>query len=276
MGKGRTKMRSLQRNHCPNMSGREAMSPSLQTIANKAKRDKHHRFQNLFGLLNGSFLLSCWKYIRRDAATGVDRVTAEKYGRHLAAHVNSLVERLKQGCYRVKLVLRRWIPKGKTKRRPLGLPSIEDKLLQTAVALILRSIYEADFLQSSHGYRPNRGARQAALELKRTLQFGRYRYIVEADIESFFDTVDHDWLMRMLKQRIDDQPFLRLIQKWLKAGILEEDATVVHPVTGTPQGGIVSPILSNIYLHYTLDLWFEHVVKKHCRGAAYICQYADD
>lgn len=227
-------------------------------------------------MLNENFLQESWKLVRKDAATGVDRVTAKEYGEHLTTHVRDLIERLKKGSYRAKLVLRKWIPKGKDKLRPLGLPALEDKLLQTAVALILQAIYEEDFLACSHGYRPNRGARQAAVLLQEELQFGRYRYVVEADIKGFFDHIDHDWMIRMLEQRVDDKPFLRLIKKWLKAGILETDGKVMHPITGTPQGGIVSPVLANVYLHYVLDLWFEKVVRKQCRGKAYLCRYADD
>jgi group II intron reverse transcriptase/maturase len=252
------------------------MQTSLQGIANKARREKQYRFCNLSGMLTESYLQYCWKYIRQDAATGVDRVTAAAYGRDFSSNVSKLLERLRKGSYRAKLVLRRWIPKGKDKLRPLGLPALEDKLLQLAVAFILRAIFEEDFLECSHGYRPKRGARQAALELKEAFQFGRYRYVVEADIRGFFDNINHDWMIRMLAQRIADKRFLRLIKKWLKAGILEKDGKVTHPVTGTPQGGIVSPVLANVYLHYALDLWFEKVVKKQCRGMAHLCRYADD
>lgn len=252
------------------------MQTSLQGIANKARREKKYRFRNLSGMLTESYLQYCWKYIRRDAATGVDRVTAAEYGRDFSSNVSKLLERLRKGSYRAKLVLRKWIPKGKDKLRPLGLPALEDKLLQLAVAFILRAIFEGDFLDCSHGYRPNRGARQAALELKDAFQLGRYRYVVEADITGFFDNINHDWMIRMLEQRIADKRFLRLIKKWLKAGILEKDGKVLHPVTGTPQGGVVSPVLANVYLHYALDLWFEKVVKKHCRGMAHLCRYADD
>lgn len=252
------------------------MPTSLQGIANKARRDKRHRFQDLAGMLTEGYFKSCWQYLRKDAASGVDRVTAAEYGQHFTTNVRALIERLKSGGYRAKLVLRKWIPKGNGKLRPLGLPALEDKLLQIAVSLILRAIYEADFLPCSYGYRPNIGARDAVKALTHELQFGRYGYVVEADIKGFFDNLDHQWMIRMLEHRIDDKRFLRLIKKWLKAGILEKDGKVLHPVTGTPQGGIVSPILANVYLHYALDLWFEKVVKQHCKGAAYLIRYADD
>jgi group II intron reverse transcriptase/maturase len=138
------------------------------------------------------------------------------------------------------------------------------------------AIYEQDFIEGSHGYRPGRGAREAVGEMAFNLQYGSYRYIVEADIKGFFDNIAHDWLLRMLEERIDDNAFLKLIQKWLKAGVLDTDGQVIHPETGTPQGGIISPVLANVYLHYALDLWFEKVVKKHSEGSAFICRYADD
>ena len=140
----------------------------------------------------------------------------------------------------------------------------------------MEAIYEQDFLKCSCGYRPGVSARDAVHDLTVKLQFGPYRYVVEADIKSFFDHVDHEWMVRMLQERVDDRVFVRLIKKWLKAGVLEEDGQVIHPAAGTPQGGIISPILANICLHYVLDLWFQEVVKKRCRGEACLIRYADD
>ena len=252
------------------------MQTSLQGIAKRAKEQKKHRFQDLYRMLDEEFLLESWRDIRKDAAFGVDRVSAEEYEQNLGENIRDLVERLKRGRYRAKLVRRKYIPKGDGKMRPLGIPATEDKLLQVAVKRILETIYEQDFQRCSYGYRPGVGALDAVDKLTVKLQFGRYNFVVEADIKSFFDNVDHEWMTRMLKERIDDGPFLRLITKWLKAGILEPDGEVIHPVTGTPQGGIVSPILANVYLHYVLDLWFQKVVKKHCRGEACLIRYADD
>jgi retron-type reverse transcriptase len=152
--------------------------------------------------------------------------------------------------------------------RPLGIPAIADKVLQMGVTKILEEIYEQDFLGSSYGYRPTVGALDAVRDLSAALRSGCYHFLVEADIRSFFDRIDHERLIDLLKRRIDDEPFLRLIRKWLKAGILERDGQVIHPEMGSPRGGIISPMLANIYLHYALDVWFEETVKAHCRGAA--------
>ena len=166
--------------------------------------------------------------------------------------------------------------KAKAHTAHLGLPALEDTLVQSAVARILGAIFAADFLPSSSGYRPQKSAREAVKALRHTLQCGPYASVVEADIRGFFDNMDHQWMRRMLAQRIDDAPFLRRIAQWLQAGILEEEGKVLHPATGTPQGGIVSPILANGYVHYALDLWCEHVVKKHSKGAVSLYRYADD
>lgn len=252
------------------------MQTSLWAIANKARKNKKYRFGNLYTMLNEVNLLYCWKFVNKKAAPGVDKVTAQEYELNLPEHISRLVERLKRKCYRAKLVLRKWIPKGKDKKRPLGLPVMEDKLLQTCVARILEAIFDVDFYTFSFGYRKHRSPRQAALTLKEKIQFGRFRWIVEADIKGFFNNIDHELLIKMLEQRIKDNAFLRLINKWLKAGILEEDGKILHPIVGTPQGGVVSSLLANIYLHYALDMWFEKVIKKQCRGMVYFCRFADD
>jgi len=253
------------------------MQTSLQGIAKKAKEQKEHRFGNLFEMLNEEYLRDCWRYIHKDAAYGVDRVSAGEYERNLDENIRQLVERLKRGSYRARLVRRQYIPKGDGKKmRPLGIPVVEDKLLQVAVKRILEAIYEEDFLRCSYGYRLGIGALDAVDKLTIKLQFGRYNWLVEADIRAYFDSVNHDWMVRMLQERIDDRALLRLIKKWLKAGILDTDGKVIHPATGTPQGGIVSPVLANVYLHYVLDLWFHKVVRKYCRGEACLIRFADD
>ena len=251
------------------------MQTSLQRIAEKSALQKEHRFQNLMILLTAGFLHWCWRKLNKKSAPGVDRVTAWQYKENLEGNIAKLAESVKGGWYRAKLVLRRFISKGGGRLRPLGIPATSDKLLQRAVTMILEAIYESIFLTCSFGYRPHIGALDAIKELSYQLQFRGYNYVVEADIRSFFDNINHDLLMEMLSKKINDKPFLRLIRKWLKAGVLEE-GKVINPVTGTPQGGIISPILANIYLHYVLDEWFEEVVKAYCRGDVYLCRYADD
>ena len=252
------------------------MQTSLLGIANKAKSEKQYRFRNLYRELNEELLIDSWRLLRKDAALGVDRVSAAEYETNLAENVHQLVERLKRKSYRAKLVRRQYIPKGNGGRRPLGIPATEDKLLQLAVKRLLEAIYEQDFLPCSWGYRPQLGARAAVEELDRKLQFGGYHQVVEADIRGFFDNLSHEWLMRMLAERIEDEPLLRLIKKWLNAGVLDTDGKVLRPESGTPQGGIISPVLANVYLHYALDLWFERVFQRSCRGAAFLHRYADD
>ena len=252
------------------------MQTSLQGIAKKAKLNKKHRFRDLYRLLNEENLQDSWRYLNNKAASGVDKISMKEFEANLLTNIQGLVTSLKEKRYRAKLVRRVNIPKEKGKYRSLGIPTIGDKLIQKAVARILEAIYEQDFLICSYGYRPTIGAKDAVKDLSTTLARGRYGYILDADLQGFFDHINHQWLLKMLEERIDDKPFIHLIAKWLKAGILSTDGKVLHPVTGTPQGGIVSPILANIYLHYVLDLWFEKKVKPNCRGEAYLCRYADD
>jgi RNA-directed DNA polymerase len=250
---------------------------SLRGIANKARHDKAHRFGNLYGELNEALLKEAWRRLNKSAASGIDRVTARDDEQELDANIKDLVERLKGKRYRAKEVRRHYIPKADGKKqRPLGIPVVEDKLLQAGVAMILEAIYEPDFLPVSFGYRPGVGARDAVQALGFNLQYGRFGYVVEADIAGFFTHLDHDMLKGMLRERIADESFVGLIGQWLKAGVLEPDGSVVPPEAGTPQGGVVSPILANIYLHHGLDRWFEEIVKPHCRGKAMLIRYADD
>ena len=249
---------------------------SLQAIAKKAGEQPGYRFRNLFGLLNEEMLRDSWQSIRKDAASGVDRESAKEYEQNLDENIHLLVEDLKRKRYRAKNVLRRYIPKGNGKLRPLGIPATQDKLLQLAAKRILEAIFEQDFLRCSYGYRPGVGALDAVDKLTVKLQFGRYNYVVEADIKGYFDTISHEWLLKMLAERVDDKAFLWLIEKWLKAGVLDTDGKVLHPITGTPQGGIISPILANVYLHFVLDLWFQKVVIPRCSGEACLIRYADD
>jgi RNA-directed DNA polymerase len=276
-GKDVTEVHSPHRTLLPDTVGSDHQKPtSLRGRANKAKVDKHHRFRDLYRCLDTELLLDCWHDLNKDAASGVDNVTAEAYGANLQANIEALAQRLKTKRYRTKLVRRCYIPKENGAQRPLGIPALEDKLVQLACAKLLTAIYEQDFLDCSYGYRPGRGALDAVRDLTFDLQYGRYGYLVEADIQGFFNHMDQAGLLAMLRERIDDRAFLHLIRKWLKAGILETDGQVIHPETGTPQGGTGSPVLANVSLHYVLDEWFDKVVKAHCRGEALLCRYADD
>jgi group II intron reverse transcriptase/maturase len=248
----------------------------LRAIAEKAYHNKHHRFGDLYRRLNRDVLRLSFFRLRKDAASGVDGVTFQEYERNLENNLADLEERLKRKAYRARLVRRKYIPKGNGKLRPLGIPVLEDKLLQMAVTQILLAIYEMDFLPCSYGYRPGVSAHDAIRDLSKELQFGGYHFVVEADIKGFFDNIQWEWLERMLEQRISDGAILNLIRKWLRAGILEEDGRIIHPQTGTPQGGVISPVLANIYLHYALDLWFERVVRPQQQGRCRMIRYADD
>jgi len=213
--------------------------------------------------------------LNKEAAAGSDKVSWAEYGRNLRENLLDLEERLKQKRYRAKFVRRVLIPKGKDKYRPLSIPAIEDKIVQYVVREILEVLFEPLFRDSSYAYRPNRCARQAAETLREELRY-KCQWVVECDIRSYFDTIDHDWLVKMLETRINDRALIRLIRKWLRAGILHPDGAIEHPEKGTAQGSIVSPVLSNIYLHYVLDLWFEQKVKSQCTGKAILIRYADD
>jgi len=276
-GKDLTEVRTAQREFVPDTVGLELHGQtSLCGIATRAKTCKDHRFQDLYRMLDAGLLPQCWDEINKDSAGGVDEVTAADYGQALMENVQDLAGRLKAKRYCTKWVRRVYIPKDNGKERPLGIPALEDKLVQMACAKLLGAIYEQDFLPVSYGYRPERGAKDAVLDLGFNLQYGRFGYVVEADIKGFFDHLDHRRLLELLSLRIDDRPFLDLIHQWLKAGILDTDGKILHPENGTPQGGSISPILANIYLHYALDRWFENVVRPGCRGQAILVRYADD
>lgn len=248
----------------------------LRAIAEKALKDKHHRFGDLYRWLNRDVLRLCFFQLRKDAASGVDGVTYQDYEKNLEANLENLEGRLRRKAYRTRLVRRKYIPKGNGKTRPLGIPALEDKLVQTAVTQILVAIYEMDFLPCSYGYRVGLNAHDAIKALTQELQWGRHNFVYEADIKGYFENIRWEWLEKMLQQRISDGALLNLIRKWLRAGILEEDGRVVHPLTGTPQGGIISPVLANVYLHYALDLWFERIVRPQQKGQGRLIRYADD
>lgn len=249
---------------------------SLRAIASKAKADAKHRFGGLYSLLNKSNLRAAYYGLNPKAVAGVDEVGYAEFGKDLDAHVEKLTEDLKGKRYHAKLIRRTYIPKGPNTTRPLGILSMSDKLPQRVAASILEAIYEQDFYDFSNAYRPNRDQRGAVRMLRDSILNNRCAWVVEIDVKSFYDTLDHDLMLQMVEQRVSDRAFLRLIGKWLRAGIMKEDGTVEHPATGTPQGGIVSCVLANIYLHNALDSWFMEKFKPSCHGDAVLHRYADD
>jgi len=253
-----------------------SVETKLQRIADKASKDKGCVFTSLFHLMNKELLLGCFVMLKDTASSGIDNVTKEAYGNDLDANLEDLVKRLHQMSYRPQPVLRVYIPKpGSKKRRPLGIPALEDKLVQAGLVKILQSIYEQDFIDDSYGFIRGRGCHDALRALSQTVEHEPINYIVEADIKGFFDNVDGDQLMAFLAHRIADKRVLRTIKRFLKAGI-QEDGQYKAGEKGTPQGGVISPLLANIYLHYTLDIWFEKRVKRNGRGYARLIRYADD
>jgi len=256
--------------------GGNQMETELVRIAKMAREKPKERFTTLIHHINQESLMGCHQEISGRKASGIDQVTRREYGENLADNVANLVERMKRQAYKPQPVRRVYIPKeGSKKMRPLGIPSYEDKLVQKGVAKILNAIYEQDFLDCSFGFRPGRGCHDALKVLNHIIEKKKTNYIVDADIRGFFDNVDHEWLMKFLELRIADPNLLRLIKRFLKAGVMEAGIIYDTP-QGTPQGGIISPILANVYLHYALDLWFEKVVKKQSQGEAYMVRYADD
>jgi group II intron reverse transcriptase/maturase len=254
----------------------ESVTTKLQRIAFKASKDKRCQFTSLFHLMNKPLLLECFARLKGKAASGIDNITKEQYAINLDVNLDNLVKRLHNMSYKPLPVLRVYIPKpGNNKRRPLGIPALEDKLVQGGLVKLLQSVYEQDFINDSYGFRPGRGCHDALKALGLTVEGQPVHHIVEADIKGFFDNVDQEQLMTFLGHRIGDQRVLRYIKRFLKAGI-QEDGQHKASERGVPQGGSISPILANIYLHYTLDLWFEKRVKRECRGYARLIRYADD
>ena len=256
--------------------GGDTVATKLRRIARKARSEPRFRFTSLYHLVNKELLRGCFERLRKDAAAGIDRVTKAEYAEGLEGRLDDLVERLRRMAYRPQAVRRRYIPKpGSTKQRPLGIPTLQDKLVQSALAEILKQVYEGDFIEDSYGFRPGRNCHDALRALSRTVERGNTHWVVEADIKGFFDHVDHHWMVAFLAHRIGDKRVLRLIKRFLKAGVVEE-GDLQASEEGTPQGGVISPLLANVYLHYALDLWFERRFRKRCTGAARLIRYADD
>jgi len=254
----------------------EPVETKLHRIAEKARKEPQFKFTSLYHLMNDELLRECFKRLRKDAAAGIDKMTREQYAENLDANLTDLTARLHMMAYRPQPVRRKYIPKpGSDKQRPLGIPCLEDKLVQAGLVRILEAVYEQDFIGDSYGFRPKRSCHQALRALSGAVENGPVNHIVEADIKGFFDNVKQDWLMKFLEHRIGDKRIQRMVKRFLKAGV-SEDGMVTVSDEGTPQGGVISPLLANIYLHYVLDLWFEKVYRKNCTGYARIIRYADD
>lgn len=247
----------------------------LTLIFVRAKREPEYQFTSLAHLLNEGFLAGCYRRLGRNKAPGIDEVSWKEYGRNLEANLKNLVEKQKRKQYRPLPARRVYIPKGDGQTRALGIPAQEDKIVQKGISRILEAIYEADFQESSHGFRPKRGCHTALREVNRVLMGKPINHVIEADIKGFFDNVSHKWMMELLGRRIKDPSFLRLIGRFLIAGYKDSDL-LVESVKGTPQGGNLSPMLANIFLHYVLDEWFEKEVKPRIKGECHLVRYCDD
>jgi group II intron reverse transcriptase/maturase len=253
------------------------VSTKQQRIAEIARQHPETSLTSLAHLIDLDWLLQAYQRTRKDGAVGVDGQTGEDYAADLEGNLRSLLERAKSGTYHAPPVRRVHIPKAgsATETRPLGIPTFEDKILQRAVVMVLEAICEQDFLDCSYGFRPGRSAHQALDTLWRSTMAMRGGWILDVDIRKFFDTIDHGHLREFLKRRVRDGVLLRLIGKWLNAGVLE-DGCVTHPESGSPQGGVISPILSNLFLHYVLDAWYEREVRPRLKGESFLIRYADD
>jgi len=254
----------------------ENLTPTkLALISEKARKEPKFQFTSLAHLLDERFLKECYFSLGRERASGIDGVSWKEYGEHLDENLRNLVVRMKAKRYTPQPARRVYIPKNEHEKRPLGLPALEDKIAQKGIARILEAIYEADFLDCSYGFRPNRSCHKALDAVDKAIMASPVNHIIEADIKGFFDNVSHEWMMKFLAVRIKDPSFLLLIRRFLKAGYCEADK-IVETEQGTPQGGNLSPVLSNIFLHYVLDVWFEKKVKPHIKGHAQLVRYADD
>jgi len=253
----------------------DSVSTRLQRIAELAREAPERAFLSLAHHIDIEFLAEAFRRTRKDGATGVDGQTGDAYEERLDENLRSLLDRFKSGRYQAPPVRRTYVPKGDGKQRAIGIPTFEDKVLQRAVTMVLEAVYEQDFFDCSYGYRPNRSAHEALEDLWQGLMKMKGGWVLELDITAFFDNLDHSRLRRILDQRVRDGVLRRTIDKWLAAGVLEGEE-LSHPDAGTPQGGVVSPILANIYLHDALDKWFEKHVRPRLQGRAFMIRFADD
>ena len=251
------------------------METKLTLIAKRAKEDRQCKFNNLMHLITRRSLTDCFHMLKRGKAPGIDQTTLEAYENNLEANLEDLMVRMKRMSYRPRPVRRVYIPKPDGKRRALGIPTVEDKLVQMAFARILEAMYEADFLDISYGFRKGRNCHQALARIDQAVMHKPVNAVIDADIQGFFDNVNHEWMQRCLEERISDRKFIRYVLRMLKSGVMEE-GTFLQTDKGTPQGGVISPVLANIYLHHVLDLWFQYRIKKEVRGYVEMVRYCDD
>lgn len=250
------------------------MENERKDIRTLAKR--YDKLQTLMCYVNKETLLEQHKKQMKGKASGIDGMTKEQYNENVESNIEDLLVRMKKFSYKPQAVKRVYIPKtGSDKLRPLGIPAYEDRLVQGCMAYVLNEIYETKFLDCSYGFRPDKNCHQAIREINQTIMTKKVNYILDADIKGFFDNVDHTWLMEFLKHDIGDKNFLRYISRFLKSGIIE-NLKHYESDKGTPQGGLISPVLANVYLHYVLDLWFENGIKPKLKGEAYLVRYCDD
>ncbi len=251
------------------------ISQRLERIATQAREYPDMAFTTLAHHLDVAMLAHAFRSLNPQSAPGVDRVTWRTYKNNLETNLETLYEKLVNGTYCPQPVVRRLIPKGGGKLRPLGLPALEDKIVAKAVAMLMEAIYEQDFCDFSYGFRRGRSPHQALQEVRQGLLGSRIGYVIDCDISAFFDNLQHDTLLAILRKRVNDGRVLEFIELWLKAGILD-GKEMVFPEKGSPQGSVISPLLANVYLHEVLDTWFETVVQAHCRGKVVLYRYADD
>jgi RNA-directed DNA polymerase len=253
----------------------EDTATKLLQISNVSKDKPSYRFVSLASMINEDYLKTCYHELKKNKASGIDGVSVEEYGVGLEDKLRSLVARMKTMSYRPQNVLRVYIPKAQGGQRPLGIPAVEDKIVQKGISGILKAIFEPNFINESYGFRDGRGCHDALKEISHQISSKPVNYVLDADIKGFFDNVSHKWMVKFLEHRINDKNLIRLIVRFLKSGVME-NGKYMKTEKGTPQGGIISPVLANIYLHYVLDLWFKKVLRKQLRGYAEIVRYADD
>ena len=253
----------------------EQVYTKLRRLAAKAKQDPNWQFTNLAHMLTEELLGEAFRRLRKDASPGIDGVTATAYEQNLESNLEELHRRLKEGQYKAQPVRRVYIEKENGKKRPLGIPALEDKIVQRAVLIILEPIYESDFLPCSYGFRPRRSTHDALDAVFRAIVLGKVSYVLDADIKGYFDNIVREQLMEFIRARVKDETICRYMGKWLHAGVTEDDALLVT-TKGTPQGAVISPWMANVYLHHVLDLWVEKQIKPLLKGEIHLIRYADD